>query len=138
MVGSRDKTIMAHPTADKAPAAISKMVITVTISGTSPANGLLAKWPFNHSRVPFLSTILSMPDFRNKIARKAETKIRIKKIAPSVVCRFGIWQGASIILSTAQDRQEIRADRLAILFYRPCRKFFVSQAIASSEMAGAR
>jgi len=42
-------------------------------SGTIPANGLFEKCPLSHCRFPCRSTILSIPDCKNKIARNAET-----------------------------------------------------------------
>src|SRR5205823_12549053 len=79
-----------HAIALSAPAAISRMVIAVTIAGTIRASGLLAKCPFNHSMLPRRSTILSMPDCRKRIARNAETAVCRRWIAPSGVCMFGI------------------------------------------------
>jgi hypothetical protein len=51
-------------------------VIAVSMSGTMPARGLLAKWPVSHSTLPFLSVTLSIPDCKNRIARKRATRRR--------------------------------------------------------------
>src|SRR3954468_5963546 len=64
-----------QPTALSAPAETSRMVITRNIGTTVPDSGLFAKCCSRYSRFPRRSTTLSIPDWRNKIARNADTSI---------------------------------------------------------------
>src|SRR5207248_11548975 len=50
------------------------IVRIVNSNGTNLASGLFAKCPLSHCKFPCRSTTLSIPDCKNKIARKAETR----------------------------------------------------------------
>lgn len=55
-----------------------KSSTTVTVNnrtGTEFLNGELEKWELNHSKFPFLSTTLSIPDCKNKIVKNNTDKI---------------------------------------------------------------
>ena len=41
---------------------------------TCPRNGVLAKWPCSHERLPAKSVILSIPDCRKRMARKTAAR----------------------------------------------------------------
>src|SRR3954467_8870041 len=58
-----------------APAKTSRIVMTRNIGPPVPASGLFAKCCSRYSRFPRRSTTLSIPDWRNKIARNPETSI---------------------------------------------------------------